>query len=728
MPIIALDETGHGWAVHTPGSTYVIAIDVDPGTGEASPRQQYWGPPLATVAARQVATARTAVARHTSSFSRPGEVEELLPVDGGCRWRLPALQVAFGPVRSLELHLVDAAAHREERGDRLDIVLRDRHFPFEVVLSIRAFDDVDVIERWTSARCLPDPDHGGAAPVTITRMDSGNWSVPDATGYRLSGVYGSWAEESRLQRGPLPVGELTFTSRQGITSHQANPWIMVDAGDATERDGEVWSVALAWSGSWRLTASHHPEGGASVSTGFGHDGLRWTLAPGERLTTPPTLGLYTDGGFGAASRAWHDYAHRFVLPTEDLRPVLYNSWEATGFDVTEAGQLALARVARSIGVEQFVIDDGWFGHRDDDTTSLGDWYPHRKRFPDGLRRLVDGIRLLGMRIGLWVEPEMVSRDSDLYRAHPDWVLRLDHRRQDEKRHQLVLNFARDDVRDWAVDWLDRLVTDLDIDYFKWDMNRPFTQAGWPEAADVQDIVWVEHTRNVYRVMDTLRARHPRLRIESCAGGGGRVDFGILARTDEVWPSDNTDGLDRQTIQHGFSQVYPAAAMSAWVTDSPNGNTARVVPLRYRFHVAMAGVLGIGGDLTTWSPAELDQARELIEQYKSIRETVQRGELHRLAGTPGVERSAVQYVLDRQVVVLVYHPHSTAKRGPRWLRLLGLDPDATYEVVLGGDAVVGQLRNGSRWYGSALMGAGIRPAAWEPIGADYRSDLVVLERL
>jgi alpha-galactosidase len=336
-----------------------------------------------------------------------------------------------------------------------------------------------------------------------------------------------------------------------------------------------------------------------------------------------------------------------------------------------------------------------------------------------------------MRVGLWVEPEMVSPDSDLYRAHPDWILHLEHRRRDQKRNQLVLNFARRDIRDWALDWLDRLVTELDLDYFKWDMNRPFTQAGWPEQGAAQDRVWIEHTRGVYDVLDRLRERHPGLRIESCSGGGGRVDLGILRRTDEVWPSDNTDAKDRQQIQHGFSQLYPASTMSAWVTDSPNVTTGRAMPLRYRFHVAMAGVLGVGGDLPEWSPQELAEAAELIAQYKSVRRVIQHGAQFRLAGTPGQERSAVQYVLDDLVVALVYNPLGNAKRGPRRLRLAGLDPEALYEVVLGGDPGEGErgrLVHGSRWYGSALMAAGIRPAAWEPIGADYRSDLVVLKRV
>ncbi|MEU4226609.1 alpha-galactosidase [Nonomuraea sp. NPDC026600] len=710
MPVIPLDD--HHWAITTPASTYVIGVEVDPLTGEAAPRQTYWGPRLTPEAARQVTCLPK---RHVSSFSTPAEIEELLPVDGGTRWGSPSLQVTFGHARSLEPRLVEAGVHDEGGGaERLDVVLADAYHPFEVVLSVRVRDDTDVIERWTTVRC-----GSSGTEVVVTRLDSGNWFIPDAAAYRHSGVFGAWAEELQLQRGPLPVGELVFTSRQGVTSHTANPWVMIDAGAATEEHGEVWGVALAWSGSWRLTTTHRPEGGVCVSGGFGHDGVRWTLAPGEELVAPPVLGLYSDGGFGAASRSWHEYARRHVLPTPlEEQPVLYNSWEATAFAVTEAHQLELAKTAAALGVELFVVDDGWFGGRDDDTTSLGDWHPHRERFPEGLGGMFDGIRDLGMRAGLWVEPEGLSKESELYRAHPEWALHMEHRRRDEKRQQLVLNFARDDVREWALGWLDRLVTELGLDYLKWDMNRPFTQAGWPEREAAQDRVWIEHTRGVYRVMGLLRERRPGLRIESCAGGGGRVDFGIMRYTDEVWPSDNTDARDRQTVQHGFSQLYPASAMSAWVTDSPNITTGRAMPLRYRFHVAMAGVLGIGGNLPEWTSGELEAAAELIAQYKRVRPTVQHGLQYRLAGTPGQERSAVQYVLGDQVVVFVYNPLGNAKRGPRRLRLTGLDPEALYELEA----------DGSRWYGATLMAGGIRPAAWEPIGADHRSEMVVLRKV
>jgi alpha-galactosidase len=390
-----------------------------------------------------------------------------------------------------------------------------------------------------------------------------------------------------------------------------------------------------------------------------------------------------------------------VLPHPDeLRPVLFNSWEATGFDVDEAGQKALAARAAELGVELYVVDDGWYGGRRDDTAGLGDWSPATKGFPDGLTPLIEEVHRLGMRFGLWVEPEMVNPDSDLYRAHPDWVLHFPHRTRTELRNQLVLNFARDDVAEWAYGWLTRLVADNGIDFLKWDMNRAFSEAGWPGREGGQDVLWSRYVTNLYGVIDRLRADHPGLRIETCSGGGGRVDLAILSRTDQAWPSDNTDAADRVSIQHGFSQIYPARTMAAWVTDVPNQLTGRSVPLRYRFHVAMAGVLAVGGDLAHWTQEELAEGAELVAEYKKVRHIVQHGTQHRLRGPVDDAPSAVQYTTAdrREALVLVWQRaprHGTPRPA---LRLAGLDPAARYR----------DTRTGVVYHASVLTGYGITP--------------------
>ncbi|MET9126871.1 alpha-galactosidase [Streptomyces sp. NPDC004528] len=677
-PISFAPDTGV-WLLSTPRTSYALRVDE---TG--APCHVAWGPRLTLEEAGRLAAAPPPVA--ASSFEgRPGVGEEL-PVDGGTRYGPPSLQVRFEDgSRAFEWR---PAGHDVHEGE-LTLSFRDRLYPLRVELHYRVREDTDVIERWTVVR------NEGDQPVTLLRADSAAWSLPPLRDYRLGHVTGQWSAESRLHRDRLAHGETVLTSRRGITSHHANPWVMLDSGEATEDHGRVWSAALAWSGSWRVTVQRTPDGRAGFTGGLGQDGASVPLAPGEEFTTPPFAGLCTDGGFGAASRAWHAYVRAHVLPHPDEdAPVLYNSWEATGFDVDEVGQKALAERAAALGVELYVVDDGWFGARRSDHAGLGDWTPSGDRFPDGLAPLVRAVHGLGMRFGLWVEPEMVNPDSDLYRRHPDWVLHFTDRTRSELRNQLVLNFARPEVADWAYAWLTRLVGDHGIDFLKWDMNRAFSEAGWPGQQDGTDRLGPQYVRNLYGVLDRLRADHPGLRIESCSGGGGRVDLGILARTDQAWASDNTDAADRMWIQHGYGQVYPARTMGAWVTDVPNQLTGRTVPLRFRFHVAMAGALGIGGDLTRWSEEELRDGADLVAEYKRVRHLVQHGRLDRLAPPAEDAVAAVQYTArDASETLLLAYRRVGRHGSPRPPVLLrGLTPSARYR-----DARTGTV------YDSAVLG-------------------------
>lgn len=659
----------------TPNTSYALRVD-ETGT----PCHLAWGPRL-TLGEAEALVAPEAPA--ASSFEGISPVREELPVDGGTRYGPPSLQVRFADgSRAFEWQ----PTGRRVSDDKLELGFRDRNYPLDVTLHYRVHGDSDVIERWTVVR------NAGDEPVTLLRTDSAAWALPPLRDYRLSHVTGQWCAESQLRREQLPYGETVLTSRRGITSHHANPWVMLDAGEATEEHGRVWSATLAWSGSWRITAQRTPDGRAGFTGGVGHDGTNVPLAPGEEFTTPPFAGLCTDGGFGAASRAWHAYTIAHVLPHPDeVAPVLYNSWEATGFDVDEVSQKALAERAAELGVELYVVDDGWFGARRSDRAGLGDWTPSPDRFPNGLTPLVDSVHRLGMGFGLWVEPEMVNPDSDLYRQHPDWVLHFPDRPRSELRNQLVLNFARRDVADWSYDWLTRLVGDHGIDFLKWDMNRAFSEAGWPGQQDGADRLGPQYVRNLYGVIDRLRADHPALRIESCSGGGGRVDLGILSRTDQAWASDNTDAADRMGIQHGYGQIYPARTMGSWVTDVPNQLTGRTVPLRFRFHVAMAGALGIGGDLTHWSEEELREGAALVAEYKQVRHLVQHGRLDRLSPPAEDAVSMVQYTAADASEALLLAYRRTSRHGAAQVpvRLRGLAPGARYR-----DARTGAVHHAS----------------------------------
>jgi alpha-galactosidase len=696
---VRFDEATRTWLLATPSTGYAVRLAGDEAGGETL-RHVYWGPrlPLAQAAG---------LPAWADGWDQV--LGEELPATGGQRFGPPGLLVEFGDgTRALEWRY---AGHAVD-GGQLRVTLADRHYPLELVLHYLVHPDSDVIERWTELHHT-----GGDQPVTVERCDSAHWTLPVRPGCRISHVAGEWAAEFQLARMPLPYGETTLTTRRGLSRHQANPWLMVDAGDATEEYGEVWSTVLAWSGGWRITARRTLADQVTIGGGAGHDGVRWRLRPGERWRSPVFAGLYTRDGFGAASRAWHAYTRAHVLPRPDEpRPVLYNSWEGTWFDVNESNQRELATVAAELGVELFVVDDGWFGGRTGAHAGLGDWWPNPERFPHGLTPLIDEVHRLGMRFGLWVEPEMVNPDSDLYRAYPDWVLHQPHRHRTELRNQLVLNFARPDVAGWAHGWLDRLLAEHEIDFLKWDMNRAFTEAGWPAGEDPGRL-WFDHVAAVYSIIDRLRADHPRLRIETCAGGGGRVDLAILARSDQAWTSDNTDPVDRIAIQHGYGQVYPAITMGAWASESPNPLNRRAAPLRFRFHVAMAGALGISGNLCEWSAEDRREAAALVAAYKQVRHVVQHGALYRLTPARVEGTTAVQY-LSRdatETVVLGWRPLARYGQPDPALRLAGLDPDACYT----------QLGSGVVHYGAVLLHHGL--VLGLP-GGDYASTLLHLRRV
>ncbi|MFI9616873.1 alpha-galactosidase [Streptomyces sp. NPDC052023] len=700
---VQLDEESGTVMLRTDRGAYVLRVDRAAGTV----RHVHWGAslPLAD------AVSLPLWSENDNSFAGRWDGTEEYPVDGGARFAAPALEVRFADGSSPVEPTVQDVVLLE--GDHVAVLLRDCTRPLAWHLHYRVPPDGDVLERWTEFVHTGAPQDGD---VLLVRYASAHWPLPQRADWRLSAVHGGWSAEGHLERSALPVGETTLGSRRGHTGHHANPWIALDPQDTGEEHGDVWVVALASSGSWRITAQRTAAGRTGVLAGEGHEGAELRLRPGGRHRTAVSLAVHSSHGFGGASRSFHRHLRAHVLPhPQELRPVLYNSWEATWFEVSEDNQIALARRAAAVGAELFVLDDGWFRGREDDRSGLGDWTPHPKRFPRGLRPLSDEVHRLGMAFGLWVEPEMVNADSDLYRAHPAWVLHLPDRTATELRHQMVLDFSRPEVTDWALGWLRRLVTENAVDFLKWDFNRSFTEAGTHAGGPDARRVHVDHARGLYRVLDQLRAEFPQLRIEACAGGGGRVDAGILSRTDQVWTSDNTDAVDRLRIQHGFSQLYPARVMSAWVTDSPNPLTGRTVPLRFRFHSAMAGVLGIGGDLTRWTDAELAEAAELVQVYKDIRAVVQRGEQFRLLPPGNGPLTAVQYVDEDRTVVLIWRP-STAYGPPEPpLRLRGLEAEARYR----------DEDTGREWSGATLMAFGI-PLPDLPPG-DCASALIRLRR-
>jgi alpha-galactosidase len=517
---------------------------------------------------------------------------------------------------------------------------------------------------------------------------------------------GGWAAEFTTERVRLPVGTTALESRSVHTGFVHHPFYLLTpaAEPASEHAGTVHFGQLAWSGAWRLAFEQRPNHALAVHAGYNPFDFALELAPGERHVTPGLIFGACADGLGGASRRMHAFLCRHVLPRtsppEPVRPVLYNSWEASYFELSHDSQVALARRAAAIGVELFCVDDGWFGARRSDRAGLGDWTVSRDVFPNGLRPLADEVHGLGMKFGLWVEPEMVNPDSDLYRAHPDWVLHFAGRPRTEHRNQLILDLGRPEVVARLESVLAKLVEENAVDFLKWDMNRSASEPG----SVVGKAIWRRHAEGVYALMDALRRRFPALAIESCSSGGGRVDAGILARTDQFWTSDNTDALARVAIQEGASLAYPARAMACWVTHERNHQTGLRHALSTRFDVAMRGVLGIGSDLSALDDAELAEYARWIAFYKRIRPVVQNGALYRLQSAADTGTSLVEYVLpdaSEAVVSTVILARRIAELVPP-ARLFGLDPGALYTA---------EDRDGkeyARARGAELMALGLDP--------------------
>jgi alpha-galactosidase len=615
-------------------------------------------------------------------------MQEEYPAYAGTKYTEPCLKTTFADgVRDTVLSFVGAETIPGENL-QLRVTLRDEYYPLQLVLCYRLHEQHDLIERWVEVK------NEGDSPFNVERVLSALWHLPWGGRYRLSSVHGRWSEEWQLQRELLRTGVKMYESRRLTTSHQSNPWFAVDRGSADEQQGEVWFGVLAWSGNWKLLAEVTDTNLTRVAIGVNDWDFTWRLNAGETFITPASVGGYTRGGFGAASRTLHDYARSLLPHGLKPHPVLYNSWEAVFFDVNEASQIAVAERAARMGAELFVMDDGWFHRRTIDNAGLGDWWPDETKFPNGLQPLIKRVNELGMGFGLWLEPEMVNTDSELYRAHPDWIIHFPTRSRTEMRNQHILNLGRTDVQEYLIDLLDKLLSEHNIVFIKWDMNRNVSEPGWPDAPGDQRELWVRYVLGVYRVWKTLAQRHPQILWQSCSGGGGRIDLGMLQMVDQFWVSDNTEATARLGIQAGFSQAYPAITMESQVTHMGNP----LLPLSFRFHVSMLGVLGMSVNLLEWSEEEMTAGAEQIALYKEIRPLVQLGDQYRLLPAQGSAFTAWQYVSkDRQEAVLfAFRTHMREPAAIPPVYLQGLDPAARYRVQ-----GFNEVRSGQAWMNIGL---------------------------
>ncbi|MYV50151.1 alpha-galactosidase [Streptomyces sp. SID2888] len=609
------------------------------------------------------------------------------------------------------------AAQDQDRALRLEFT--DDLLGLRTTLHYRTVPGTDVVLRWTELTCT------GETEVRLERFDSAAVNVPVQGGARLTYLAGQWSQEFQLKDVRLERGRFETESTQGSAGHAYHPWLAIqDAAAPAEGATPTYGIALEWSGNWRITADAEPGGSVRVRAGrVPHEGAV-RLAPGATLVTPRLACAFSPDGLGGLARVWHRYERHLTGARIDRpRKVLYNSWEATGFDVDAAGQLELARTAAELGAELFVVDDGWFTGRPDDRGGLGDWDPDPAEFPGGFDRFVEDVRALGLDFGLWVEPEGISPRSGLYAEHPEWVYRIDGRPATLVRNQLLLDLGREDVQDFVTGTLDRLLDSHAVSYLKWDMNRPPTERGRPghpagPDPELHDLD-AAHVAGYLRVLDHLRTAHPHVTVEGCAGGGARVEHATLARTDVVWPSDNTAPLDRLRIQYGYLHAHAPHTMSSWVTDAPGIFDPRPRSLAFRFVSSLTGVLGIGADIRRWTPEQRAEAAGWIARYKEIRDVVHHGEVH-LLGSPEDPTCGIQYEEPggARLVVAAWNtgPLDGAPLVPgraARLRLRGLRPGAVYA----------DTATGTRYSGAHLLHSGL-PFAWT---AGRDAELTVLAR-
>jgi alpha-galactosidase len=644
-------ENQNDWILETENSAYTFGFNKS-----GMLVNSHWGKRLA----KSKDYPEPADSEGWASFNGASQIlQEEYPVYGGMCYQEPNLKITFSDhVRDIVLAFDSADCSQDE----VTIKMRDVYYPLKVELHYRAHFKYDLIERWAVVNNV------GSEPFTLERIFSAQWHFPVKQSYFLSHLTGRWNDEFHLIREPLNAGVKILESRRLTSSHHHNPWFAVDAGDATETQGNVWAGMLAWSGNWKLTAEVTNFETTRLGMGINDWDFAWKLSGGESFATPSSFGCFSDGGFGGASRKIHDFIRDQVIPHGPVPlKVMYNSWEATLFDVNEVSQSKLAEIAASIGVELFVMDDGWFKGRKNDSAGLGDWWADPVKFPNGLQPLINHVNQLGMDFGLWLEPEMVNPDSDLYRSHPDWIIHFPTRQPTLARNQYILNLAKQEVQEYLIEKLDALLEENRISFIKWDMNRNVSEPGWTEAPGDPREIWVRYVQGLYRVWGEMRRKHPDIIWQSCSGGGGRADLGILHYADQIWVSDNTGAEARLQIQHGFSQAFPANTMEAWVTDADRGR----IPLAFRFHVSMCGSLGIGGNLLNWSEAELSEASYWIKRYKDLRDIIQLGDQYRL------DQNVIQYMSkDGQKGVLLAFCANTASIELK-IKLQGLDPQKTY---------------------------------------------------
>lgn len=566
----------------------------------------------------------------------------------------------------------------KEDATTLEITLLDEVIKSKLKLYFTIFEDRSVITRSASFLNLSDK------TINIEKAMSFNLDLPDSN-YNMIQLNGAWGRERHVHDRSIKEGTQGFYSLKGASSAEFNPFLALRRRNTDEFSGEVIGFSLVYSGNFMAEVDVDTYNQTRIMMGIHPDRFSWPLNLNEEFYTPEVVIVYSDKGLNYMSQVYHSLYRECLMRgrwRNSVRPILLNSWEALSFSIDEEKIKKLATNASKLGVELFVLDDGWFGKRNNDNAGLGDWIVNKEKFPNGLNEIIEYINKLGMDFGIWIEPEMVNKDSELYRAHPDWIIHDPNRKPSHTRNQYTLDFSRDEVVDHIYNQIEKLLSDYNISYVKWDMNRYITECySKDKGANLQGTVYHKYILNVYKLYDKLTTRFPDILFESCSSGGARFDPGMLYYAPQTWTSDNTDAMERTKIQYGSSLVYPLISMGSHVSESPNQQVFRETALETRANVAYFGNLGYELDVNKLSDVEKEEIKKQIQFYKENREVFQFGEFYRIKNPYNNNISAwmVKSSDEKTIILGCYKLLNHANEGQERVKLFGLDKDGEYKL-------------------------------------------------
>ncbi len=562
--------------------------------------------------------------------------------------------------------------------ESLEIDLVDKTANFKITLKYSVFKDYDVITRSAEIKNL------GEENLKLQSALSMSLDFCESN-FEMLQLSGAWGRERHLKRSPLVQGLQQIESKSGASSHKQNPFIALARENTDEFNGEIFAASLVYSGNFKASVEVNHYDRTRLSIGINSFDFSWLLTKGQSFQTPEAVLAYSDSGINALSQLYHNFYRERMAKSRyknSERPVLINNWEATYFDFDEAKILEIAENAAELGIELFVLDDGWFGERNDDTSSLGDWYVNKDKLPSGVSGLADKVTDLGIDFGIWVEPEMVSPDSELYRENPEWAIQVEDRPLSKGRNQLILDYSRKDVQEYIIDILSELFSSADISYVKWDMNRSMTEFSSNNLpAERQEETAHRYILGLYRVLEVLTEKFPNILFESCAGGGGRFDPAMLYYMPQTWTSDDTDAVERLKIQYGTSLVYPISSMGAHVSAVPNHQLGRITPLQTRTETAYFGAFGYELDPTELDENKKEQIKLDIEKFKQLRSLIQFGDFYRLLSPFEGNETAWMTVSEdkKEAFVAYYKVLSESNTFNGSVKLKGLNPELDYYI-------------------------------------------------